>query len=141
MSHSSLELSIRIDAPATQVWRVFTDPALTMKLGGEYASDWKVGSSIGWKDEGGVLRTRGEILNIEPEKLLTHTLLLPVIPDETKPSTVHSTITYRLSSFAGYVKLFANETFTIPLTDEEYADAELGWRNALQVLKMLAEKG
>lgn len=141
MPQSAIELTIKIEANPARVWGVFTNPALTKQLGGEYVTDWQVGSTIGWKDEGGVLRTRGEILEIESEKRLTHSLLMPVTPDEGTPSTLHSTITYHLSAFAGYTKLSAREDFPAPLSDQAYADAERGWRNALQVLKMLAEKG
>ncbi len=141
MPHSAIELTIKIEAAPARVWGVFTNPALTKQLGGEYVTNWQVGGTIGWKDEGGVLRTRGEILELEPEKRFTHSLLMPVTPDEHTPSTLHSTITYRLSAFAGYTKLSARETFPSPLTDAAYADAEQGWRNALQVLKLLAEKG
>jgi hypothetical protein len=42
-----VEKSIEINAPASKVWRIFTDPVLTRQMGGEYVSDWKAGSSFG----------------------------------------------------------------------------------------------
>lgn len=141
MSSPSVELSIRIDTSASQVWRLFVDPLLTEKLGGVYVSDWTAGASIGWKDENGVMRTRGEIQTITPEKELTHTLVLPVIAREDVPTTLHSTISYRLASFAGYTKLNVRETFANPTDAKALQEAELGWKNALGMLKLLAERG
>jgi uncharacterized protein YndB with AHSA1/START domain len=36
MSRSVIEKKIEISAPPDKVWRVFTDPAITKQLGGEY---------------------------------------------------------------------------------------------------------
>ncbi len=140
MPQSTIELQITIIASAPVVWRVFTDPALTMKLGGDYVTDWKVGSSIGWRTlEDGVLNTRGEILAIEPGKLLKHTLFTTLEPKAGEPSAVHSTLTYTLRQMGAKTILTAREEFEQALTHAELADAEKGWQGALQTLKMLAE--
>jgi len=47
MSKFFIEDSIEISAPVSKVRRVFTDPVLTRQMGGEYVSDWKVGSPFG----------------------------------------------------------------------------------------------
>ena len=75
MSKYFIEKTIEINAPVSKVWRVFTDPALTTHLGGEYVSDWKVGSSFGWKGADGKMVTNGTIMKIMPEKLLQHNIL------------------------------------------------------------------
>ena len=80
MSKLFVEKSIEINAPASKVWQVFTDPAITRQIGGEYVSDWKVGSSFGWKGLDGKMVTNGTILKIEPEKLLQHNLLTLLDP-------------------------------------------------------------
>lgn len=49
MNYSIVEKTIVINATPENVWRVFTDPSITQQMGGEYMSDWKVGSTLGWK--------------------------------------------------------------------------------------------
>jgi hypothetical protein len=41
------EKSVSINAPAAKIWRVFTDPAPSRRIGGEYVTDWKVGGGLG----------------------------------------------------------------------------------------------
>ena len=133
MSKRSVQRSIEINAPASKVWQVFTDPVITRQMGGEYVSDWKVGSKFGWKAPDGKMLTNGTILQIEPEKLLKHNLLNP-------DDTVISEITYELREQNGRTILHASENFTNSINDEEYADAVDGWDAALIALKELAEK-
>jgi uncharacterized protein YndB with AHSA1/START domain len=49
MPNDFVETSIEINAPVSKVWRVLTDLNLTRQMGGEYVSEWRVGSSFGWK--------------------------------------------------------------------------------------------
>ena len=133
MSKLFVERSIEINAPASKVWRVFTDPAITRQMGGEYVSDWKIGSTFGWKAPDGRMLTNGTILQIEPEKILQHDLLDP-------NATIISVITYELREENGRTTLHASEKFTNPIHDKEYADAVDGWDAALMALKEVAEK-
>ena len=133
MSKRSIQRSIEINATASKVWQVFTDPVITRQMGGEYVSDWKVGSTFGWKASDGKMLTNGTILEIEPEKLLKHNLLNP-------DDTVISEITYELREQNGRTILHASENFTNPINDKEYADAVDGWDAALMALKEVAEK-
>ena len=97
MSKLFVESSVEINAPASKAWQVFTDPALTRQMGGEYVSDWKVGSSFGWKGPDGRMVTNGTILKIEPEKLLQHNLLNSV-------GSINSVITYNFSERNGVTR-------------------------------------
>ena len=133
MSKRSVQRSIEINATASKVWQVFTDPVITRQMGGEDVSDWKVGSTFGWKASDGKMLTNGTILEIEPEKLLKHNLLNP-------DDTVISEITYELREQNGRTILHASENFTNPINDKEYADAVDGWDAALMALKEVAEK-
>ena len=133
MSKRSVQRSIEINSAASKVWQVFTNPVITRQMGGEYVSDWKVGSTFGWKASDGTMLTNGTILQIEPEKLLKHNLLNP-------DDTVISVITYDLREQNGRTILHASENFTNPINDKEYADAVDGWDAALIALKELAEK-
>ena len=133
MSKFSIEKSIEIDAPVSQVWRVFTDPVLTRQMGGEYVSDWEVGSSFSWQGLDGRTLTNGTIMKIEPERLLQHTLLNSV-------GSTDSVITYEFDENEAVTTLHAREDFTNPINDNEYRDAAKGWDAALRVLKNTAER-
>ncbi len=70
-----VELSIKINAPASRVWAVLTDPA--QEYGKEWFhdfvtldSDWKVGGSMHWKFSSG-LTAEGKISAIKPCSLLS----------------------------------------------------------------------
>jgi uncharacterized protein YndB with AHSA1/START domain len=133
MSKVSIEKSIQINAPVSQVWRVFTDPALTRLMGGEYVSDWEAGSSLGWKGLDGEMLTQGTIMKIEPERLLQHTLLNSV-------GSAGSVITYEFEETNKVTTVQAREDFTNPIIDDEYEDAAEGWEAALRALKETAER-
>ncbi|MDQ3004500.1 MAG: SRPBCC domain-containing protein [Chloroflexota bacterium] len=133
MSKRSVQRSIEINAPASKVWQVFTDPLTTRQMGGEYVSDWKVGSAFGWKAPDGKMLTNGTILEIDPERLLKHNLLNP-------DATVISVITSELRGQNVRTILHASEHFMNPVNDKEYAEAVEGWDAALISLKAVAEK-
>ena len=57
MPNNLIEKSVEINAPVSKVWRVFTDPVLTRQMGGEYVSEWEVGSSFSWKSLDGQILT------------------------------------------------------------------------------------
>lgn len=133
MSKFFIEKSVEINAPASKVWRVFTDPVLTRNMGGEYVSDWKVGSSLRWKGLDRKMITDGTIMKIVSEELLQHTLLNSV-------GVTNSVISYEFSEKDGVTLLHAREDFTKPITDEDYIDAAEGWDAALLAVKEAAEK-
>jgi len=120
MDKPVIEKSIEINASIEKVWRVFTDPALTRHMGGEYVSDWKVGSSFQWKGKDGNLYTNGIILQIQPTKLL-------------------SVITYEFSENAEKTVLTSKEVLNYELTKEQLQDASDGWDFALKAVKDTAE--
>ena len=133
MSKLFIENSIEVNAPVSKVWRVFTDPVLTRHMGGEYVSDWKVGSPFSWKGLDGKMITNGTIMKIVPEKLLQHNLFNSV-------GSINSVITYEFHEKNSVTILHAREDFTQPITDNEYADAVEGWDAALLAVKEMAEK-
>ena len=135
MAKQSLETSIEINAPSTKVWRMFNDAAFTKQMGGEYVSDWKVGSSLSWKGINGNILTRGIISKIEPEKLLQHSLFL-----NPESESVIAVLTYELHENDGVTSVKIKEEFTSPITDQEYSDSIEGWSAALSATKELAEK-
>lgn len=127
-----VEVSTTINAPASKVWEVFVNPEITQKMGGEYVSDWQVGSSFGFK-MGGSMITNGKILAIKPERLLQHSLFAP------DGTTIISTVTYTLHSDGDFTVLTGREEFSEPLSDESYTDTLEGWKVALAAVKDVAE--
>lgn len=110
MKNYFIEKTIEIDAPVSRVWGVFTEPILTKQMGGEYVSDWKVGSSFGWKTSDGKMVTNGTVLKIVSEKILQHNLLNAV-------GSIHSVITYEFVEKNHITILSAREEFADPIID------------------------
>ncbi len=103
-------------------------------MGGEYVSEWNVGSDFGRKWWDGEMYTSGKIVEIEPEKLLKHTLF-----DKKNPKVVTSVISYRLENDGDTTTLFAREELRYEMTDQEYDDAVEGRDGALEAVKSIAE--
>jgi uncharacterized protein YndB with AHSA1/START domain len=135
MDKPVIKKTIDINASAKKVWRVFTDPVITRQMGGEYVSEWKVGSSFGWKGKNSLLYTQGTILALEPEKLLTHSLY-----DLKDKDRLLSVITYEFIRNGGGTTVSATEEINYEITDYQLKEANEGWDAALQLVKQVAEK-
>src|SRR5215211_448086 len=94
------EATTTIDAPTSKVWQALVNPEIIKQylFNTEVISDWKVGSPIIYRGEweGKPFEDKGEILAMEPEKLLksTHWSPLSGVPDS--PENYH-TVAYTLS--------------------------------------------
>jgi uncharacterized protein YndB with AHSA1/START domain len=130
-----IEKSIEINTTPDKVWRVFVEPETTHKMGGEYVSEWKVGSSLGWRGADGKMYTNGTILQVEPNALLQHNLIDP--EDEQK---VISIITYQFTGTNGRTILSAKEELNYQTSDDQFKESLEGWEIALQAVKVTAEK-
>ena len=131
----AIEKTIEVNATPEKLWRVFTDPLITRQMGGEYVTDWKVGSSFRWKGLDGNLYTNGKILQLEPAKILQHNLFNP---DEEEK--VLSVITYKLDGNEdATTTLYAKEELAVEMTDEEFEQASESWGFALKLVKEKAE--
>ena len=135
MPNTLIQKTITITASPQQVWRVFTDPSVTRKMGGEYISTWKVGDSLGWQGDDGKMSTYGIILEIEPNQLLKHNLF-----DLKTKSRLTSTITYRLEDKGKYTIFHAEEELAYDMRDDQFEEALEGWDLALESVKEIAEK-
>jgi len=126
--------TVDIKAPATEVWQALTDPDLIERymLGSKVTSDWEVGSPITWEGEwqGKTYRDKGEVLAVEPPRLLQVTHFSPLSGVEDKPENYH-TVTYELSDESDHTHL--------ELTQEPGEGAE--WDAILSGLKELVESG
>ena len=136
MPNLFIEKSIEIAKPAIDVWQAFVDPNVSRRMGGEYVSDWEVGSSIGWKDLDGRVLTSGKILKLEAGKALKHN----VFRDVDGLPTLASVITYELRGRQdGKTTLLARESFAEAQDAKSFAEADKGWDAALAKLKAAVE--
>ena len=121
--------SVAINATPERVWDALINPEQTKKymFGCETVSDWKPGSALLWKGnyEGKeMVFVKGNIVNIEPEKLLAYTTMDPnsEIPDIPENDL---TVTYTLSS--------QHEQTVLTVTQSDYAtvgDGEKRYRES-----------
>ena len=139
--------SITINAIPARVWDALVNPEQTKKymFGCETASDWKPGSALLWKGnfEGKeMVFVKGNIVTIEPKKLLVYTTIDPN-SDIADIAENYLTVTYALSP--------QNEQTVLTVTQGDYAtvdDGEKryresmdsgGWNSILVEIKKLLE--
>jgi hypothetical protein len=106
-----------------------------MLMGGHYVSAWKKGESLQWKDEDGKLNSYGIILELEPDRLLKHSLY-----DMKTKERITSVITYRFEGKGKYTILHAEEELTFDMRDDQFEEALEGWDMALDTVKEIAER-
>ncbi len=89
-----------ISAPPERVWEVLTDPDQLKKLwfGADVKTDWKEGSPITWSGEweGKPYEDKGEVLEVDPGRLLKLTHFSPLTGQPDVPENYH-TLVYELS--------------------------------------------
>ena len=119
-----VENSITINATAAKVWGLLVNPEQTKKymFGCETVSDWQVGSPLLWKGvyEGTeMVFVKGDIVMIEPGKLLVYTVIDPnsnTIPDVPEN---YLTVTYALSEDNGQTVLTVSQGDFATVADGE----------------------
>lgn len=144
-----VENTITINAPAAKVWDLLVNPEQTRKymFGCETVSDWQVGSPLLWRGEyegRQMVFVKGDIVRIEPGKLLVYTVIDPnntSIPDVPEN---YLTVTYALAEENGKTILtvsqgdFATVAQGQKRYEETYNNGE-GWNPILVQIKALAE--
>ena len=140
--------SITINAPASKVWNALTNPEETKKymFGCEAVSDWKIGSPLLWKGnyEGQeMIFVKGNIVSIEPGKLLAYTTIDPNSPIEDSPEN-YLTVTYKLAEQNGQTIFTVTQGDYAKVADGEkrYNDSYNGgegWNPILVEIKKLVE--
>lgn len=90
---------IEIVAPAPRVWQALTDPDTIAQyfFGSRVQTDWQPGSPIVWRGqyEGKSYEDKGEIVDVERNRLLRVTHFSPTTGLPDKPENYH-TLTYEL---------------------------------------------
>jgi uncharacterized protein YndB with AHSA1/START domain len=129
-----------INAPVSKVWQALVNPEIIKQylFDTDVISDWKVGSPIIYRGEweGKLFEDKGEILAIEPEKVLksTHWSPLSGVPD--RPENYH-TVTYTLSEKGDSTEVTITQDNNA--SEEENAHSEKNWKTVLDGMKKLLE--
>ena len=136
MSDISAATSVTIDASTQEVWAAITTPELIKQwfFGVDTHSEWRVGSALVHTGEwqGKPYEDRGEILEIEPPRLLVHTHWSPLSGRPDQPEN-YEKITWALEGRDGVTELTITEH---NLSSEETKTvSELAWSAALNNLK------
>lgn len=142
MTTFSAQTTITINAPASKVWEVLTNPELI----GQYLhdtktiSDWQVDSPITWKGEwkGQPYEDKGVILNSVPNKILTYSHWSPMSGSEDVPENYHI-VSYELHETDGVTTVSFTQGNS---PSQEEADNMIAnfWSAALQTIKGICEK-
>ena len=129
-----------IHVPVSKVWQALVNPEIIKQylFNTDVISDWKVGSPILYKGEweGKAFEDKGEILEIEPEKVLksTHWSPLSGVPDI--PENYH-TVTYTLTDRGDSTEVTITQDNNA--TEQEQAHSEKNWKTVLEGMKNLLE--
>ena len=133
--------SIAIGAPIDDVWAAITTPDSIKKwfFGVETESDWEVGSSIVHRGEwqGKPYVDKGEIVRIDPPKLLVHTHWSDVSGTPDAPEHYQG-VTWSLEEQGEGTLLTVSER-NLP-SDEAKQVSDQSWAMVLDNLKQLLER-
>ena len=142
MNKLQINKTIRFNADKSKVWDALVNPEI-IKLylfGTEVISEWEKGSKMVFQGEwnGSVFRDKGNIIEIEPEKLLKYNYwsIFSGLDDMEKN---YSVITYQLEK--------EGESTLLHLTQEGFKDnfakehSEMSWDMILEKMKEILEEG
>jgi uncharacterized protein YndB with AHSA1/START domain len=131
---------IDIAATPSDVWRALTEPDTIAKyfFGSRVHTDWQVGSPIVWKGEfnGKPYEDKGEIVEVEPNRLLRVTHFSPSAGRPDEPENYH-TLTYRLDERGGTTHVSLTQDNNASEAEAQRATAN--WDMMLTGLKSTVE--
>ena len=132
--------SITIEAPADEVWKAITTPALIKRwfFGVDTTTDWKVGSPLIYTGtyQGKPYEEKGTIQKIEPGKLLQATHFSATSGKEDKPEN-YALVTWKLDSEGDATVVSVTQD---NISSEQAVEgAKKNWTAVLQGLKKTVE--
>ena len=131
---------ITINASASKVWEVLTNPVTVKQLmfGADVITSWKEGSPIIYKGmwQGKRFEDKGIIVTFQPKKLLVTTHWSPLSGTLDTPENYH-TVRYELSSKNGITHVLLTQDNNA--TEDEKKHSEPNWHMMLENLKKIAE--
>ncbi len=129
-----------IEASPTRVWEAMTDPKQVAEymMGSQVESDWQPGGYITWSGEweGKPYQDKGEVLQVEPGRLLEVTHYSPLGGQDDVPENYH-TVRYELEE-SGSSTVVTLTQDGCGSADEAKAFSE-NWQGMLFGLKKVAE--
>jgi uncharacterized protein YndB with AHSA1/START domain len=133
--------STTVNAPAEKVWAALTDRASIKEymFGTDMVSDFKKGSAVTWKGEweGRKYEDKGEILDVEPNRLLRYTHFSPLAGAPDIPENYH-TVTIALKPNGSQTEVSLSQDNNG--TEEERDHSRKNWEMMLGGLKKFVEK-
>ncbi|MEV6279266.1 SRPBCC domain-containing protein [Nocardia sp. NPDC051832] len=130
-----------ISASPDRVWAVLTDPGEIREFmfGADVQTDWQVGSPIVWKGvyEGREYEDKGEILAVEPGRLLKMTHYSPLTGQPDVPENYH-TLTYELNGDGATTHLSLSQDNNA--SADEAAHSRGMWESLVDGVKTAAER-
>ncbi|MGH8125880.1 MAG: SRPBCC domain-containing protein [Rhodanobacteraceae bacterium] len=131
-----------VDASPQRVWQALTDPdeIAQYMFGARVLTDWKVGSPITWKGEwkGKPYEDKGEILRVEPERMLQYTHYSGMSGKSDIPENYH-TVTITLSGQARQTIVTLTQDNNPDENAKKHSDDN--WAMMLKGMKRIAEQG
>ncbi|AZS35740.1 hypothetical protein CVS47_00337 [Microbacterium lemovicicum] len=140
MGNHIATVSVVIDARPEQVWDALTDPDKVKQFyfGAELTTNWRPGSPITWRGEydGKTYEDHGELLRVDPPRILQHTHFSPLsgLPDV--PENYH-TLTYTLTPSGNGTEVTLEQDNNDTVGAAEHAEGN--WTKMLGGLKDLLE--
>jgi uncharacterized protein YndB with AHSA1/START domain len=132
--------TITINAPAARVWDALTQPELIKRylFGTQVTTDWRVGSPIVYEGtwEGKAYRDRGQVLQVEPGKLLVSTFWSSLSGAPDVPEN-YQTVRYELSPEGSGTRLTVTQDNNPTQADANHSAQN--WSMVLDGIKSLLE--
>ena len=133
--------STTVNASADKVWKALTDRASIKEymFGTDMVSDFKKGSPITWKGEweGRAYEDKGEVLDVEPNRLLRYTHFSPLTGEPDIPENYH-TVTIELKPNGSQTDVSLSQDNN--RTEDARDHSRKNWEMMLGGLKTFVEK-
>ena len=134
------EATIAINASPSRVWEALTKPELIQQylFGTQVTTDWQVGSPIRYRGvwQGKPYEDKGEVLQIEPGKLLVSTFYSSLSGQADVPEN-YKTVRYELTNKNGGTQLTVAQDNNA--SQEEADHSTQNWKMVLEGIKKLLE--
>ena len=133
--------SATIAAEPAAVWAALTDPEVMSQafFGAKIDTDWQPGSPITFSGEweGKSFQDKGEIVKMEPNKVLQFTHFSPLTGQPDIPENYH-VVTFELTPRDGDTELAISQSNAA--SEDERKHSEANWAQVLDGLKRLIER-
>lgn len=142
MKTKAVKKKIRISASVQEVWNAITDPEIVKQyfFGTNVESEWKEGKPIIYSGswEGKSYQDKGEILEIEEEKLLSHTYWSSMDGAPDTPENYY-TVTYSLDEKGDDETILTVTQEGENMSKESAHHSGKNWEHVLEDMKRLLE--